>query len=206
MTLHVWHIHRPVNSLIQIPWNSERTRPGPGMAKGKRGEKKWFFNSASWETAAWVTQIASFPSEPVRVRKRQEQGRWRAQPHGREGWCWALRHHGWLGQSHCHPYLDRWGTAHVLPPCRRYERFGPEQVSTGTCRHLPCQEEIPGSAHALLLVTAALQAQPSPSLGNKRQYLPLPLPSGPQQLISAPRAAAHCVITLYVNPMCQWAT
>lgn len=47
---------------------------------------------------------------------------------------------------------------------------------------------------------------PHPSSFNKRLYLPLPLPSGLQQLISEPLTAAHCAIIRYVNPMCQQAT
>lgn len=109
------------------------------------------------------------------------------------------------GLSCCPPCFNRRWSTHELPPCRAYELFSPKQVSLdppAPALSRPNPQEHPQSppghcSFARSALTLSL---------NKRQYLPLLLPSGHQQLISVHWTAEHCVITLHVNPMCQWAT
>lgn len=155
---------------------------------------------------AQVPQIASNPSDRTWTSPRSKDAR-RAVVLGRVAppWRAACRQLG--TQQWPRPLTDD----EVLTCCLSAEGVSVSvwgrSVSLGLlCLRLPCQGKTPRSTHTLLLVTAALHAQPSPSSFNKRLYLPLLFPSGLQQLISVPLTVANCVIIRYVNPMCQRAT
>lgn len=203
MALYLWHLHKPLKSLLKISWHSERHRPGPGMAEGENKKKVFQLCQPGGSGLSTTNGVQSLRT---RIGEPQEEGckeRGGARPCGTilESSIWAA------GDTAVAPRpLTGDG---VLTCCLSAEGVSssargrsPQGCSACVC---PAKAKSP-RALTLLLVTAALHPQPSPSSFNKRLYLPLPLPSGLQQLISVPLTAAHCVIIRYVNPMCQPAT